>query len=220
MGGQGSPAGRTSGVGSAPPAAPRSFRRAGFLLVISGPSGVGKSSFVRHLLKRGREYVYSVSATTRALRAGERDGVDYWYLARDEFERRRAAGEFLEWAEVHGQLYGTPRRFVEEQVQAGRVVVLDIDVQGGESLRRGQVDGVFVFIYPPSLEALRRRLEGRHTDSPEVIARRLENAPGEMAHYKEYDFVVVNDELAHACARLDAIVDAERQRVKRLVPVA
>jgi len=207
----------TTGL-SAGQAPPRRFRPGGLLIVISGPSGVGKSSFVRHLLERRPECVYSVSATTRPLRAGEKDGADYWYLSRDEFERRRAAGEFLEWAEVHGQLYGTPRRFVEEQARAGRVVVLDIDVQGGASLRRSRVDGVFVFIYPPSADALRQRLEGRHTDAPETIARRLENAPREMAQYKEYDYLVVNDDLGAACARLDAIVDAERMRVRRLIP--
>src|SRR5262249_45245792 len=120
--------------------------------------------------------------------------------------------------EVHEHLYGTPRRFVEEQGRAGRVVVLDIDVQGGASLRRSRVDGVFVFIYPPSPDALRQRLEGRHTDTPETIARRLENAPREMAQYKEYDYLVVNDDLRAACERLDAIVDAERMRVRRLIP--
>jgi guanylate kinase len=200
--------------------APERFRPGGFLLVISGPSGVGKSSFVRYLLERRPECAYSVSATTRPRRAGEGDGADYWFITREEFERRRARGEFLEWAEVHGHLYATPASFVEEQVRRGRVVLLDIDVQGGATLRRVRPDGVFVFIYPPSLEVLRQRLEGRRSDSPEVIAGRLENAPGEMSHYRDYDYLVVNDDLDEACRRLASIVEAERARVRRLQPEA
>ena len=138
----------------------------------------------------------------------------------EEFERRRSGGLFLEWAEVHGHLYATPCRFVDEQVRAGRVVVLDVDVQGGASVRAARRDAVSVFIWPPSIDALRRRLLGRATDSPDVVERRLANAPRELSQYVEYDYLVVNDALDLAVQRLVAIVDAERARVSRLAPDA
>jgi guanylate kinase len=162
------------------------------------------------------ECVFSVSATTRPRREGETEGVQYEFVTREEFERRRSAGQFLEWAEVHGHLYATPSRFVDEGVRAGRVVVLDVDVQGGASVRRARADAVSVFIYPPSIDALRQRLLGRRTDPPPVVEQRLRNAPGELSQYREYDYLVVNDQLEPAVARLVAIVDAERARVRRL----
>src|SRR5262249_11674666 len=157
-----------------------------------------------------------ISSTTRPQREGEVDGVQYEFVTREEFERRIAQGYFLEWAEVHGQRYGTPARFVDDGVQQGRVVVLDVDVQGGASVRRARPDAVSVFIYPPSLDALRRRLLGRGTESAEVIERRLKNAPAEMSQYVEYQYLIVNDDVERAADRLIAIVDAERSRVRRL----
>jgi guanylate kinase len=200
------------------PAAPIPFRftPGGFLLVISGPSGAGKGTLVDRLVALRPECVFSVSATTRPRREGESDGVQYEFVNREEFERRRSAGLFLEWAEVHGHLYATPARFVDEGVRAGRVVVLDVDVQGGASVRRARGDAVSVFVHPPSIDALRQRLLGRHTDPPEVVERRLRNAPGELSQYREYDYLVMNDDLEQAVARLVAIVDAERARVRRL----
>jgi len=195
---------------------PMRFRREGFLLVLSGPSGAGKGTLVERLIAARRECVFSISATTRPRRSNEQDGVQYEFVSRDEFVRRREAGEFLEWAEVHDNLYATPRTFVDENIRAGRVVVLDVDVQGGASVRRLRPDAVSVFIMPPSIDALRRRLRGRDTDSDEVVERRLQNAPGEIAQYTEYQYLVVNDELEAASARLTAIVDAELARVKRL----
>ena len=159
---------------------------------------------------------FSISATTRPQRSNEQNGVQYEFVTREEFERRRSAGMFLEWAEVHGMLYATPSRFVDEGVRAGRIVVLDVDVQGGASVRRARPDAVSVFVYPPSIEALRKRLLQRSTDLPEVVERRLQNAPGELKQYREYDYLVVNDDLEQAAARLVAIVDAERARVRRL----
>jgi guanylate kinase len=205
-------------AGASPSAgsAPFRFKPGGFLLVISGPSGAGKGTLVGRLVKDRPECVFSISSTTREKRGGEQDGVQYEFVTRQEFERRRSAGFFLEWAEVHGQMYGTPGRFVDEQVKQGRVVVLDVDVQGGASVRRARPDAVSVFVYPPSIDALRQRLLHRATDSAEVVERRLKNAPGELSQYREYDYLVMNDDLEQASRRLTNIVDAERARVRRM----
>ena len=199
---------------------PAGFRAVGFLLVVSGPSGVGKGTLVERLIAVRPDCSLSISATTRARRPHETDGVQYFFLSREEFERRREAGLFLEWAEVHGQLYGTPRAFVEERLGGGRIVVLEVDVQGGASIRRADRSAVSVFLSPPSIDALRQRLLGRGTDRTEVVEQRLRNAPAEMAQMREYDYVVLNDDLELATARLVAIVDAERSRVSRLKPTS
>jgi len=199
-------------------AIPFRFARGGFLLVVSGPSGAGKGVLVSRLVEARPECVFSVSATTRPQRSVESEGVHYEFIDDAEFARRRAGGAFLEWAEVHGHLYATPVRFVDEQVRAGRVVVLDVDVQGGASVRKARPDAVSVFIYPPSLDALRERLAGRGTEQAAEVERRLGNAPGELAQWREYDYMIVNDELEVAVARLVAIVDAERARVSRHTP--
>lgn len=195
---------------------PFRFAPGGFLLVVSGPSGAGKGTLVERLVAARPDCVFSISSTTRPKRASEQDGVQYEFVTREQFEQRRAAGYFLETAEVHGHLYGTPVRFVEEQVKAGRIVVLDVDVQGGASVRRVRPDAVSVFIYPPSIDALRQRLLKRGTDAADVVETRLGNAPGELAQYTEYQYLVMNDDLELAVTRLVAIVDAERARVKRL----
>ena len=202
--------------GAALPPIPFEFAPGGFLLVLSGPSGAGKGTLVDRLVAVRPDCIFSISATTRPQRSNEQEGVQYEFVTREEFERRRSAGLFLEWAEVHGHLYATPTKFVDEGVRAGRVVVLDVDVQGGASVRRVRPDAVSVFIYPPSIAALRKRLLQRSTDLPEVVERRLQNAPGELKQYREYDYLVVNDDLDQAVARLMAIVDAERARVRRL----
>src|SRR5205085_58908 len=188
----------------------------GLLLVVSGPSGAGKGTLVERLVAQRPECVFSISSTTRPRRENEVEGIQYEFVSREEFERRIEREFFLEWAEVHGELYGTPVQFVDDHIRHGRVVVLDVDVQGGASVRRVRPEAPSVFIYPPSLDSLRQRLLRRATDSAEVIERRLRNAPGEMAQYLEYDYVIVNDDLETAAARLIAIVDAERSRVSRL----
>jgi len=187
----------------------------GFLLVVTGPSGAGKGTLVEHVIQQRPDCVFSVSATTRPMRSTEAEGREYFFLSQDEFLRREAQGYFLETAEVHGHLYGTPVGPIDANVREGKVVVLDVDVQGGASVRRVRPDAVTVFVYPPSLDALRARLESRGTDSPEVIETRLLNAPAELAQMSHYRFVIMNDDLPRAVAALLAIHDSERAHRQR-----
>ena len=189
------------------------YRR--FVVVVSGPSGAGKSSFVKVLLDEGPELQYSVSATTRARRSHETDGRDYFFLSREEFTRRADAGEFVEWAHVHGEMYGTLRTQTDEALRQGKNVLLDVDVQGGKSVRQAYPDGVFIFVLPPTLEALEARLRGRGTDSEERIRLRLENARREIPMAREYDYAVVNDDLAAASRKVLSIVWAETCKTSR-----
>lgn len=198
------------------PAVPSRFTPGGFLMVLTGPSGAGKGTLVEKLTSERPDCIFAISSTTRPKRETESEGVEYRFVTPEQFERMRAAGYFLETAEVHGHLYGTPVDEVEAHVRDGRVVLLDVDVQGGESVRRLRPDAVTVFVYPPSLESLRQRLARRGTDGTEVVERRLKNAPGEMAQYVHYDYLVVNDNLEQAVDSLVAIHDAERARVERM----
>jgi guanylate kinase len=192
------------------------YRR--FVVVISGPSGAGKSSFVKELLRgNGGDLVYSVSATTRPKRAHEVEGKDYFFLTRDEFQRRVSAGDFVEHAEVHGEWYGTLRSQIERVLESGRNVLLDVDVQGGQAVRRVYPDAVLIFVLPPSLEDLEERLRARGTDREDRIKVRLENAQREIALMREYDYAVVNDDLETATHRVLAIVEAERCRTSRRI---
>ena len=189
--------------------------RKSFLVVVSGPSGAGKSTVVDRLLERSTRLVASVSVTTRPPRGDERDGVDYFFVPREEFERRREAGAFLEWAEVHGNLYGTPAAFVARMLEEGMNVILEIDVQGGMLVRDRHPGAVLIFLMPPGFETLRERLRGRATDDAEVIARRLENARREISYYGRYDYIVVNDEIERCVDDCFAIVRAEALRRER-----
>jgi guanylate kinase len=186
-----------------------------FIVVVSGPSGVGKSTVVDRVLERLANFVHSVSVTTRPPRGGERDGEDYFFVAPEEFMKRRDAGELLEWAEVHGYLYGTPAAFVEKKLSEGSSVVLEIDVQGGMSVKDGNPDAVLVFLLPPSYSVLRERLAGRGTDDDEVIRRRLDNARREISYFNRYDYVVVNDDLARCVDDILAVIRAESLRRER-----
>ena len=184
----------------------------GTLFVVAAPSGAGKSTLVHALLERESAISLSVSHTTRPPRPGEQSGRQYYFVDHAEFERKIAEGIFLEHAEVHGNLYGTSRTRVTALLEQGRDVLLEIDWQGAEQIRRSQPDCVSVFILPPSRAELERRLRGRGSDSDEVIERRLRNSRGEIAHAHEFDYILVNDVFADALADLQAIVHAVRLR--------
>jgi guanylate kinase len=179
------------------------------VFVITGPSGVGKGTLIRGLMERHPELELSVSATTRAPRPGERDGIDYHFLKRDEFDRRVAGGDFVEHADYAGRSYGTLRSELDERVRAGKPVVLEIEVQGARQVRAAMPEAVQVFIAPPSLDALRTRLVGRGTDDSEEVERRLRVAEQELTAQPEFAHVVVNDRLEHALDQLGAIVAGE-----------
>ena len=180
----------------------------GALVVISGPSGCGKSTIVRRLLEDPR-VEFSVSATTRAKRPGEVDGRDYWFLTKDQFKQRVRAGEFIEFAEVHGNMYGTLRGPMERAIEAGRIYLIEIDVQGASQLKALDVPGTYVFVTAPSPEELARRLRGRGTDAPEVIERRLQKAEDESREARNYDHVVVNDDLERALSEVRHLIGLE-----------
>ncbi len=186
----------------------------GLLLVLSAPSGAGKTTLAHRFRETHPDAVFSVSATTRPRRGAERDGVDYHFIPSSRFAQMIEAGEFAEWAEVHGQRYGTLRSTVEEALAAGRIALFDIDVQGGELIRARWPDhAAAVFVLPPSAAELERRLRGRSTDSEEVIRRRLGAARVEVARgLATYDYVVLNDDLERALACLHAIAIRERAR--------
>jgi guanylate kinase len=188
----------------------------GLLLVISSPSGAGKTTLSRRLIAEFAQLELSVSATTRRPRLGEVDGREYHFVDRARFDQMVAQDEFLEWAEVHENCYGSPRAPILERVAAGADVLFDIDWQGAEQIRRAvREDTVQVFILPPTLEALAGRLRSRASDAADVIERRLARARDEIAHWVEYDYVIVNDDFDDAYARLAAIYRAERERRER-----
>lgn len=187
----------------------------GTLIVVSAPSGAGKSSLAERVLKRLEDLRFSVSYTTREPRGAEQDGVDYNFVSEDQFRAMRERGEFLECAEVHGWLYGTHEKPVEEMLSQGLDVMLDIDVQGAEQVRRRVPEAILIFILPPSCEVLDARLRARNLNAPADIERRLRNAAIEVQLYERFDYVVLNEDLDRALAHLEAIIIAERCRPDR-----
>ncbi len=201
----------------------REIRRRGIMLVLSSPSGAGKTTLTRNLLEQENiedpgKLELSISATTRTRRPSEIDGVHYRFVSKRQFEAMREAGDLLEWAEVHGNYYGTPREPVEGALAAGRDVLFDIDWQGTRQLiDKMRDDVVTVFVLPPSADELKARLERRAEDSQEIIRQRLANAIEEITHWREYDYILVNRDLDKSFARLRAILTAERlKRVKMI----
>ncbi|HMB82027.1 MAG TPA: guanylate kinase [Vicinamibacterales bacterium] len=201
-------------MSSSPSAGPRQTR--GLLFIVSAPSGAGKTTLVERLVEQVPHLRMSRSYTSRAARQGETDGVDYNFVTRDRFEAMAAAGEFLEWADVFGNLYGTRAADTDAILGAGDDVVLVIDVQGARKVRTRGLQTCAVFVMPPSFVVLEQRLRGRSKDSEAAIQRRLQVARDEVAAFAEYDFVVVNDEVTAAVDRLRGIVVAERARLKRM----
>jgi guanylate kinase len=189
----------------------RRLKQPGRLFIFSGPSGAGKTTLRRAVLAQFTDLIYSVSYTTREPRTGEKNGVDYHFITKKEFEEGFAHDRWAEWAEVHGHYYGTSAEFIDDQRTAGRDVLLDIDVQGTRKILERYPEVITIFIAPPSLEVLRRRLEDRGTDRQEVIALRLKNAEKEMAQKGLYRHLVINDRLSDAVTRLASIIQNTRK---------
>jgi guanylate kinase len=187
----------------------------GNLYIVSAPSGSGKTTLLQHLLRSFDDLKFSVSHTTRPPRQGEKDAVDYYFTDRTTFMRMVDRREFLEWAEFNGQLYGTTRAFVEEQIGAGRDVILDIDVQGAKQVKNTIRDATAIFVLPPSFEELKRRLTDRMLESDDVIRRRLEIAKREILYYRDYDYIIINDILENSIRLLESIIRSGTVKPRR-----
>jgi guanylate kinase len=187
----------------------------GLLIVVTGPSAVGKGTICNALRQETPNLHWSVSCTTRKQRPGEVHGKDYFFIDEPEFRRRIEAGELLEWAQVYSNFYGTPRQYVDEMIEAGHDIILDIDMQGARRVRDMYPGSVFVFVIPPSMETLRQRIGGRGTESEESVRLRLEQAPKWIEEGLQYDYVIVNDELHAAVRHLRSIIVAEKSRTTR-----
>ena len=186
-----------------------------FSVIISAPSGAGKSTLISRIMQSDKRFMFSVSTTTRPIRGGEAEGVNYYYKTREEFSRMVSGGEFLEWADVHGNCYGTTKKEVDRILDGGKIPLFDIDVQGAINLK-GSLNAVFIFIVPPSLSALRERLSGRDTDSDEQINLRLQNASGEILKAHHYDYIIVNDQLDKAEKDILSVIRAEELKYARM----
>lgn len=190
--------------------------KTGFLLVVSGPSGAGKGTICKKLIESNPNIKVSVSATTRKPRAGEVDGTNYFFLSKEQFEEMIAREEFLEYAKVYDNYYGTPQKYVIENLKMGNDVLLEIDIAGALQIKKKFPEGIFIFILPPSMEELRNRIVGRGTESEADIEKRFGCAMEEISHFIQYDYAIINDDLDRALADIDAIVRAEGCRVKRV----
>ena len=188
----------------------------GMLVVVSGPSGAGKGTICQEIRKRNPAIFYSISATTREKRVGEVDGVHYYFMERSKFEKMIADDEFLEWADVYGNYYGTPKKPVFEALARGQDVILEIDIKGARQVKKSYPEGVFVFILPPSIAILEERLRKRGTDREEIIAKRMAMARDEIANCEWYDYLILNDKLDAAVNNLEAVFTAEKLKPKRV----
>ena len=190
----------------------------GNLFIVSAPSGTGKTTILKRIVSEMENIMFSVSHTTRPPRPGEKDGVDYYFVEKDAFQKMQEQDLFHEWAEVHGNLYGTSRNAVQKIIDQGKDIILDIDVQGGlQAMDKVGDKGIFIFILPPCLQELEKRLVNRGTESESVIATRLKNAQGEIKFMDQYDYVIVNDNVSKAVEVLKSIIIAERSRKRRSV---
>lgn len=194
------------------------MKREGIIFVISAPSGAGKTSLCKEIIDIFPTLRHSVSYTTRPLRAGEKNGIDYHFVSDEIFSAMVERGDFAEWAEVHGNRYGTAIATLKEAAAAGQDILLDIDCQGAAQLKKNWRQGVFIFVLPPSFEELQRRLLGRNTDSAEVIARRTANARQEVRQATWYDYLVINDDFTLALEQLRAVIVSEGIRTPRVLP--
>jgi guanylate kinase len=192
------------------------LRNRTFPIIFAAPSGAGKTTIAQRLMEKRGDLRFSVSMTTRAPRSYEREGEHYYFVSDAEFRRRVAAGELLEWAEVHGNLYGTPRRNLEESIERNQYLVLDIDIQGARQIRDAVAEAISIFVLPPSGEELARRLIGRNSEDAAVQQRRLANARAEIRAATEFDYVIVNEAVDDAVRQVDAILRAEAHRTGRI----
>ncbi|HLR62174.1 MAG TPA: guanylate kinase [Lentibacillus sp.] len=188
----------------------------GILFILSGPSGVGKGTVRRELFERANDLAYSISMTTRKMRPGEAEGVDYFYKTNDEFEQMIEAGQLLEYARFVNNYYGTPRKYVEDTLQDGKDVFLEIEVQGAVQVKENFPEGVFIFLFPPSLEELKNRIVERGTESQELVLKRLKEAQKEIDMMDAYDYVVVNDDVDAAVTKIQSIIQSEHCKRERI----
>lgn len=187
----------------------------GFLLIVSGPAGTGKGTVCKELLERNEDIIYSISATTRQPRIGEEDGVNYFFIDDKKFKNMIEKDDFLEYAHVHTNYYGTPKNFVMDQVEKGEIVLLEIDVQGALQIKRNYSEAIFIFLLPPTMEELKNRIIKRGTETTEDIERRYKNAFKEIEFLGKYDYFVINDKIENAVQDVESIIRAEKLRVKR-----
>jgi guanylate kinase len=192
------------------------YNTKGVLIVISGPSGAGKGTICKELIEKHDNIYISVSATTRSPRAGEVDGVNYYFLTKDEFKDKVESNGFIEYANVHGNYYGTPKLNVEKMLNEGKNVILEIDIQGALQVKDNFEEGVFIFILPPSMEELKRRIIKRGSETEESLMTRFKNAYKEINYVSKYNYAVVNDTLDLAVSKVEAIINAEKCRVDRI----
>ncbi|WP_350344877.1 guanylate kinase [Proteinivorax tanatarense] len=188
----------------------------GLLIVLSGPSGAGKGTVCKALLKECPQIQYSISATTREPRTGEKEGKSYFFTEKKQFESKIESNQFLEWAKVYDNYYGTPKDFVIKNLKKGKDVILEIDVNGAKQVLKNFPDGTFIFLLPPSLEELSNRINKRGTDSQEVIKKRLASAEGEISEMKNYNYAVLNDQVENAVEKIKAIIIAEKCKIDKI----